>query len=92
MLEKLTVVLVAAYAFAATVQAQTDVAAIADEIEPQVIQWRRHIHQNPELSNREFETAKYVEDFLSSLGMEVQTGVAITGVVAYWIPASLDPP
>lgn len=61
--------------------AKTDVAAMADEIEPQVIQWRRHIHQNPELSNREFETAKYVEEFLKSLGMEVQTGVAITGVV-----------
>ena len=81
MLKKLTVAIVAACALTSPVQAQTDVAAMADEIEPQVIQWRRYIHQNPELSNREFETAKYVEEFLRSLGMEVHTGVAITGVV-----------
>ena len=81
MLKKLTVAIVAACALTSPVQAQTGVAAMADEIEPQVIQWRRYIHQNPELSNREFETAKYVEEFLRSLGMEVHTGVAITGVV-----------
>jgi len=51
-------------------------------IEPQVIKWRHHLHQNPELSNREFETAKYITKHLQNLGLEVQTGVAITGVVA----------
>ena len=51
------------------------------EVEEKVIQWRRHLHQNPELSNREFETAKYIEQHLTALGLEVQTGVAHTGVV-----------
>jgi len=53
----------------------------AEKIEPQVIEWRHDIHENPELSNREFETAKKVARHLRSLGMEVQTGVAKTGVV-----------
>lgn len=51
------------------------------QIESKVIQWRRHIHQNPELSNREFETARYVASHLQSLGIELDTGVAHTGVV-----------
>lgn len=53
----------------------------ADKVMPKVIQWRRHIHQYPELSNREFKTAKYVEDHLRNLGLEVKTSVAKTGVV-----------
>ncbi len=48
---------------------------------PKIIEWRRHIHANPELGNREFKTAKYVEDHLRRLGMEVRTGIAKTGVV-----------
>lgn len=47
-----------------------------------VVEWRRHFHEYPELSNREFETAEYVEAHLRELGLEVQTGVAHTGVVA----------
>ena len=54
---------------------------LSDKIEQKVIEWRRHVHQNPELSNREFETAKYIETHLRSLGISVQTGVAKTGVV-----------
>jgi amidohydrolase len=50
-------------------------------IEPKVVAWRRDIHQNPELGNREVRTAKLVADHLRSLGIEVQTGVAHTGVV-----------
>jgi amidohydrolase len=46
-----------------------------------VVEWRRDIHQNPELSNREFETAAKVAEHLRSLGLEVDTGVAHTGVV-----------
>lgn len=46
-----------------------------------VVEWRRDIHQNPELSNREFETAAKVAEHLRSLGLEVETGVAHTGVV-----------
>jgi amidohydrolase len=51
------------------------------EVEPRVIAWRRDIHQNPELSNREFRTAKLVAEHLRQLGMEVKTEVAHTGVV-----------
>ncbi|HET8737877.1 MAG TPA: amidohydrolase [Pricia sp.] len=50
-------------------------------VEDKVIEWRRHFHENPELSNREFETAEKVAKHLKSLGIEVQTGVAHTGVV-----------
>ncbi|MGP1993649.1 amidohydrolase [Zobellia laminariae] len=50
-------------------------------IESKVIEWRREIHQNPELSNREFKTAEKIAKHLTSLGIEVQTGVAHTGVV-----------
>ena len=54
---------------------------LSTEIEDKVIEWRRHFHQNPELSNREFNTAKYIAKHLKSLGIEVQEGVAKTGVV-----------
>ncbi len=54
---------------------------LAKAIEPKVIEWRRHFHQNPELSNREFKTADYVAGYLRTLDLEVQTGIAITGVV-----------
>lgn len=47
----------------------------------QIVEWRRHIHENPELSNREFETAAMVADHLRALGIEVETDVAHTGVV-----------
>ena len=57
------------------------ISKLSDKIEQKVIEWRRHVHQNPELSNREFETAKYIETHLRSLGISVQTGVAKTGVV-----------
>ena len=50
-------------------------------IESKVIEWRRHFHQNPELSNREFKTAEKIAEHLRSLGLEVQTGIAHTGVV-----------
>ena len=54
---------------------------LSKEVESKVIEWRRHIHQNPELSNREFNTAKYIAAHLKSLGIDVQEGVAKTGVV-----------
>ena len=55
---------------------------LANDIEADVIKWRHHLHQYPELSNREFKTAKYVADYMKSLGLEVTTEVAKTGVVA----------
>ena len=52
------------------------------EIESKVIEWRRHFHQYPELSNRETKTGAYIAEHLKSLGLEVQYPVAKTGVVA----------
>lgn len=57
---------------------QKDIEAIEDK----VIDWRHDFHQNPELSNREFETAKKIAKHLRSLGLDVTTEVAHTGVVA----------
>ena len=57
------------------------ISSLSDELSAQVIEWRRDFHQNPELSNREFRTAGIVAKHLSALGMEVETGVAHTGVV-----------
>jgi amidohydrolase len=54
----------------------------AAAIEQELLAWRRQLHQNPELSNREVETAAFVADKLRSFGLEPQTGIAKTGVVA----------
>jgi amidohydrolase len=54
---------------------------LALSVEEKAIAWRRHLHQYPELSNREYKTAEFVARHLSGLGMQVQTGVAHTGVV-----------
>jgi len=53
----------------------------AKSIEDKIVAWRQDIHEHPELSNREFRTAKLVAEHLRSLGIEVQTEVAHTGVV-----------
>lgn len=75
----LLVLLIAQSGFATDMSAVID--AAADKVMPKVILWRRHLHQYPELSNREVKTAKYVEGHLRKLGLEVRTGVAKTGVV-----------
>jgi len=53
----------------------------AKAMESKVIEWRRHFHEFPELSNRETNTGKFIADHLKSLGIEVQYPVAKTGVV-----------
>lgn len=53
----------------------------ADKIEPKCINWRREIHQHPELGNNEYRTAKLIANHLRSLGIEVKEGVGKTGVV-----------
>ncbi|WP_442792505.1 amidohydrolase [Pseudoalteromonas sp. T1lg22] len=68
------------HTYAASLAAQID--TVNAEVGDKLIEWRRHLHQYPELSNSEFATAKYVAEHLESLGLEVQTGVAHTGVVA----------
>jgi amidohydrolase len=52
-----------------------------NDILPKVIEWRRDFHQHPELSNREFRTSTIIAAYLRSLGLEVRTGIAKTGVV-----------
>lgn len=54
---------------------------LADGVEKKVIAWRREIHQNPELGNREFQTSAKIAAHLHALGIEVKTNVAKTGVV-----------
>jgi amidohydrolase len=70
------------------IQAQTSLDAQHSEIDrkaaelaPRVVQWRRDIHQHPELSFQETRTAALVAQHLKSLGLEVQTGVGGNGVV-----------
>lgn len=69
----------AAHPAAQTLQAQIDTRAKA--IEQQLIAWRRDIHQHPEMGNLETRTAALVAAHLRKLGMEVKSGVAVTGVV-----------
>jgi amidohydrolase len=63
-----------------SVQAEIDTRARA--VLPRVVEWRRDLHQHPELGNREVRTAGKVAEHLKALGLEVTTGVAHTGVVA----------
>jgi len=65
---------------------QTSVQQLIDQksksLLPKVIEWRRYLHEHPELGNREFKTMEYIAAHCKKLGLEVQTGVAKTGVVA----------
>jgi amidohydrolase len=59
-----------------------DLEAEIKAVDGKIITWRRDFHQNPELSNREVRTSGIVADHLKKLGLEVETGIAKTGVVA----------
>jgi len=52
-----------------------------DSLMEKVIEWRHDIHEHPELGNREFRTSKKIEEHLRSLGMQVETKIAYTGLV-----------
>ncbi|WP_242922879.1 amidohydrolase [Pontibacter liquoris] len=73
--------LLAVPAFAQQSKLLTRANAMADKLEPKVIEWRRDFHAHPELGNHETETAAKIAAHLKKLGIEVQTGVARTGVV-----------
>ncbi len=73
------VALCGATAHAADWQAEVD--RLSAGTEARVIEWRRDIHRNPELSNREQRTAALVADALTARGIEVRTAIAHTGVV-----------
>lgn len=75
----------AGFAWSSFAVASPDSAALDAAIravEPEVIAWRRHLHQHPELSNREQQTAAYVADALRAMGLEPQTGIAKHGIKA----------
>lgn len=57
------------------------ISAKADALQAKIVAWRRDFHEHPELGNREVRTAGIIAAHLKSLGIEVQTGVATTGVV-----------
>src|SRR5690349_6994395 len=60
---------------------EADVRTRASAVEQKVIEWRRDIHQHPELADQESRTSRKVAEHLKALGLEVRTGVARTGVV-----------
>jgi amidohydrolase len=68
-------------AASAAVSPQQIETALAN-VDSKVVTWRRDIHQNPELSNREVRTSKLVAAHLKKLGLEPRTGIAHTGVTA----------
>ena len=80
-------VVTALFLLGPTLRAQAPSRLVADldtrakALEGKVVAWRRDIHQNPELGNREVRTAKLVADHLKALGLDVRTEVAHTGVV-----------
>ena len=81
MLHRLPLLLLALCCQPGLVALPTDVDQTIDAIMPDVVAWRRDFHEHPELGNREFRTAEIIANHLRDLGMEVQTGVAHTGVV-----------
>jgi amidohydrolase len=70
---------------------KTDLLAQAEALQPQLVAWRRDIHQHPELGFEETRTANLVANELRQLGLEVEVGVGITGVVGRLGDASEGP-
>jgi len=68
--------------FAQTNSLKAIAAKKADSLQSRIIAWRRDFHEHPELGNHEFRTADIIAKHLRSLGLEVKTGIATTGVVA----------
>jgi amidohydrolase len=56
--------------------------ARAKTLEAEMLGWRHYLHQHPELSNHEVETAKFIAEHLKAMGLEPQTGIAKNGVKA----------
>lgn len=75
----LVVIVFPSYSQMAMLKSRVD--EMAQTLEPKMIERRHHLHQYPELSNREYLTSAYVEKHLRQLGLEVRTGIAHTGVV-----------
>ena len=73
--------IIAIPAISQNIAVRNQVNAAVDKIEPKVIAWRRDIHEHPELGNNEVRTAALIAKHLESLGIEVKTGIAHTGLV-----------
>lgn len=90
-----TINLFAILAFPLVVNAQSNLkpeaAKRADAINDKVINWRRDLHEHPELGNLETRTAAIVAKHLQALGLQVQTGVAKTGVVGVLVGGKPGP-
>ena len=69
------------FVYSTYAQLPAKISETIDTVMPEVVAWRRDFHEHPELGNREFRTAEIIASHLRDLGMEVQTGVAHTGVV-----------
>lgn len=69
------------YLYAQSSSLRSKINTGAKKVEQKIIQWRRDIHEHPELGNRENRTAEIIEKHLRALGVEVKTGIAKTGVV-----------
>jgi amidohydrolase len=75
-----TIILFSGLSFSQTLteQLENDI----DGLMTKVIEWRHYFHEYPELSNREFKTSQYIKGVLENLGLEVQSDIAYTGLVA----------
>jgi amidohydrolase len=62
--------------------ASGEVDKLVQSVQPEVVAWRRHLHQYPELSNREFKTMEFICRQLETIGLPYTKGIAYTGVVA----------
>ncbi|MGK2864952.1 MAG: amidohydrolase [Chitinophagaceae bacterium] len=77
----LLLIVIAGGAGAQNQKNRTSISIAAGKIEQKVIDWRHDIHEHPELGNREVRTSELIATHLKSLGLEVKTGIAVTGVV-----------
>ena len=68
--------------FAQTGNIKSQIIKKADSLQSQMVAWRRDFHEHPELGNHEFRTSAIIAKHLQSLGLDVKTGIATTGVVA----------
>ena len=80
-MHKLSVFFVLIFSSFISADLKQDLNQELDPLMKKVIAWRHNLHQYPELSNREYKTSKKVASHLESLGIEVETGIAYTGVV-----------
>ncbi len=79
---KFSTVFLALFLPASGFASAAEIESWAKPVDSKVLAWRRDIHQFPELGNREFRTSKLVAAHLRSLGLDVTTGIAHTGVIA----------